>query len=279
MQVWSCDPPLIHKISKVNVIHKWYADDGNARGRIYDLDETFRALKTECPGYGYFVNTPKMPSNSEERKNGPRPGDVCRIKRANNARNQSTRLSHRHPRNMRQIPRRQKRRAEKLLSKLGDIAKTNPQKAHACLTKGVKHKVNFITRTTLSFLALLETSEAIIRESIIPELTSRKEPLPIERAIFSLPLKSGGLGKDCPENHHDDYELSKKLSEPLEDKGPLTAELWRKRTLDDLLNAKKKIAEKESNNKSVLSTYQRYALERASEKGASAWLNLLPLKR
>ena len=82
------------------------------------------------------------------------------------------------------------------------------------------------------------------------------------------------------ENHHDDYELSKKLSEPLEDKDPLTAELWQKRTLDDLLNAKKKkIAEKISNIKSVLSTEQRYVLERASEKGASAWLNVLPLKQ
>ena len=144
----------------------------------------------------------------------------------------------------------------------------------------MEHKVNFITRTTPSSSALLETSEAIIRESIIPALTSRTEPLPIEREFFSLPLKSRGLRIDCPEHHHDDYELSKKLSEPLEDKDPLTAELWQKRTLDDLLNPKKKkIAEKISNIKSVLSTEQTYALEIASEKGASAWLNVLPLKR
>ena len=127
--------------------------------------------------------------------------------------------------------------------------------------------------------SLLETLEAIIRESIIPAATSRREPLLKEREIFSLPLKSGGLGIDCPGNHHDDYELSKKLSEPLEDKDPLTAELWQKRNLDDLLNARKKIAEKISNIKSVLSTEQRHALERASQKGASAWLNVLPLKR
>ena len=64
------------------------------------------------------------------------------------------------------------------------------------------------------------------------------------------------------------------------DKDPLTAELWQKRTLGDLLNTKKKkIAEKISNLKNVLSTEQRYALERASVKGASPWLNVLPLKR
>ena len=105
--------PLIQKISKVNVIQKGYADEGNACGRISDLYETFRALKTEGPGYGYFVNAPKCQVIVKEEKNGPRPGDVFRIKRANNARNQSTRLTHRHPRNMRQFPRRQKRRAEK----------------------------------------------------------------------------------------------------------------------------------------------------------------------
>ena len=140
--------------------------------------------------------------------------------------------------------------------------------------------MNFITRTTPSSSVLLETSEAVIRESIIPALNSRREPLPMERELFSLPLKSGGLGIDCPENHHDDYELSKKLSAPLEDKNPLTAELWQQRTLDNLLNAKKKkIAEKISNIKSVLNTDQRFALERASEKGASAWPKVLPLKR
>ena len=130
--------------------------------------------------------------------------------------------------------------------------------------------MKFNTRTTPSSTALSETSEAVIGESIIPALTSRGEPLPIEREIFSLPLKSGGPGIDCPENHHDDYELSKKLSEPLEDKDPLSAEFWQKLTLDDLVNAKKKIAQNLSNIESMLSTEQRYALEGASEKGASA---------
>ena len=82
---------------------------------------------------------------------------------------------------------------------------------------------------------------------------------------------SGGLGIDCPENQHDDYELSKKLSEPLESKDHLTAEVSQKCTLGGLLIAKKKkIAEKISNNKSILSTEQRYALGRAWEKGALA---------
>ena len=221
-----------------------------------------------------------MPSDSEERKTEPHPGDFCRIKRANNARNQVLGSVIGTQETCYKFLDGKSAEQKKLLSKLEDIAKTNPQDAHACLTKRMKHKMNFITRTTPSSSALLDTSEAIIRESIIPALTSRGEPLPIEREIFSLPLKSERLGIDCPEKHHDDYELSKKLSEPLVEKDPLTAELWQKRTLDDLLNAKKKrIANKIRNIKCVLSTEQRYALEGASEKGASAWLNVLPLKR
>ena len=113
---------------------------------------------------------------------------------------------------MRQFPRRKKRTTEKTAIKTRRQRKNESAECVCVPYEGVKHKLNVITRTTPSSSALLETSEAIIRESIIPALTSRREPLPIGREVLSLPLKSGGLGIDCPENHHDDYELSKKLS-------------------------------------------------------------------
>ena len=263
--------PLIQKVSKVNVIHKWYASDGNACGRISALYETFRALKTEGPSYGYLVNAPKCKVIVRKEKMvlalETFTGSNVKITLGTRVLDSVIGTQETCDKFLDGKSTEQKKL---LLSKLGDIAKTKPQNAYACLTKGVKHKISSITRTTPSSSALLETSEAIIRESIIPALTSRGEPLTIERELFSVPLKSGGLGIDCPENHHDDYVLSKTLSELLEDKDPLTAELWQKRTLHDLWNAKKKIAGKISNNKSVLSTEQRYALERASEKGASA---------
>ena len=216
--------PLIHKISKVNTIHKRYADDRIACGRISDLYATFGALKTESAGYGYFVNGRKCQVIVKKEKIDLAlemfAGSNVQIMLGTRVLGSvigTQEICHKFLDG-------KSSEQEKLLSKLGDIAKTNLQNAHVCLTKGVKYKVNFITRTTPSFSALLETSKAIIRENIIPALTSRGEPLPIERERFSLPLMSGGLGIDCPENHHDDYELSKKLSEPLEDKDPLTAE-------------------------------------------------------
>ena len=249
--------PLIQKISKVNVIHKRYADDGNACGPISDLYETFRTLKTEGPGYGYVVNAPKCQVIVRKEKMDLAletfAGSNVQITIGTRVLGSVIGTQETCDKFVDGKSAEQK----KLQLNLGDIAQTNAQNAHACLTKGVKHKVNFITRTTPSSSTLLETSEAIIRESIIPALTSRDKPLPIEREIFSLPLKSEGLGIDCPENHHDDNKLSKKSSEPLEDKDPLTAEPWQKRTLDDLLNAKKKIAEKILKIKRVLSREER----------------------
>ena len=163
--------PLIQKISKVNVIHKWYAEDGNAFGRISDVYETFRALKTEGPGYVYFVNAPKcqMIVKTEKMDLTLKTFAGSNVQKTLGTRvlgsvigTQETCDNFLDGKSAEQ---------EKLLSKLRDIAKTNAQNAHACLTKGVKHKVNFIIRTTPSSSTLLETSEAIIRESIIPALT------------------------------------------------------------------------------------------------------------
>ena len=164
MHVRSCNPTLIQKISKVNLIQKWYVDDGNACGRISDIYETFRALKTEGPGYGYFVNAPECQVLV---KKGKMEFALETFAGSNVQITLGTRVLGSVIGTQETCDKFVDGKSavqKKLLSKLGDIAKTNPQNAHACLTKGVKHKVNFITRTTPSSSALLETSEAIIRE-------------------------------------------------------------------------------------------------------------------
>ena len=70
-----------------------------------------------------------MPIDSEERKTGPRLGDVCKIKRADNARNQSTRLSQGNQETCNNFLDGKTAEQKKLLLKLKDIAKTNPQNA------------------------------------------------------------------------------------------------------------------------------------------------------
>ena len=175
--------PLIQKVSEVNLIYKWYSDDGNACGRISDLYETFRAVKTEGPGYGYFVNAPKCQVVVKKEKMDLAletfAGSNVQITLGNRVLGsvigtQETCDNFLDGKSTEQ---------KNLLWKLGDIGKTNPQNVYACLTKGLKHKVNFITRTTPSSSAFLETTETIIREGISPVLTSGGEPLPIEREI------------------------------------------------------------------------------------------------
>ena len=128
--------PLIQKISRVNVIQKWYADDGNACRRISDLFETFRALKVEGPGYGYFVNAPKCQVIVKKEKMDLAletfAGSTVQRTLGSRVLGAVTGTQETCDKFLDGKSAEQK----KLLSKLGDIAKTNPQNAHACLTKG-----------------------------------------------------------------------------------------------------------------------------------------------
>ena len=134
--------PLIQKIPKVNVIYKWYADDGYACGRTSDLYETFRALKTAGPGYGYFVNAPKCQVVVKKETMGLAletfAGSNVQITLATRALvsvigTQETCDKFLDGKSAEQ---------RKQLSKLKEFAKTSSQKQHARLTKGAKDKMN-----------------------------------------------------------------------------------------------------------------------------------------
>ena len=47
--------PLIQRVRHENITHKWYADDGNAVGKLEDLAAVFQRLKTHGPSFGYHL--------------------------------------------------------------------------------------------------------------------------------------------------------------------------------------------------------------------------------
>ena len=47
--------PLISKVSDDKVLHKWYADDGNAAGSLTDPRTLLDALIEHGPKFGYNV--------------------------------------------------------------------------------------------------------------------------------------------------------------------------------------------------------------------------------
>ena len=141
--------PLIQKFSMVNVIHKWYADDGNACGQRTDLYQTFRALKTESPGYGYFVNAPKCQVIVKKEKMdltlGTLAGSNVQITLGTRVLGSVVGTQQTCDKFLDGKSAEQK----KLPSNLRYINKTNPQKTHVCLTKVVKHKMSFLPEQNL----------------------------------------------------------------------------------------------------------------------------------
>ena len=155
-------------------------------------------------------------------------------------------------------------------------AKLSPQNVFHCFSKGLQNKVTFLSRTTPNFIGNLEETERKIKENLIPAITDKSNITDEERSLFSLPVRDGELNIVHPE---DSVELnfSRQMAACLDnDDDPeaqqsLIVKQIRKKSPQEL--------RKISVLKEKLDENQRYALDLSIEKGASSWLNTLPLKR
>ena len=98
--------------------------------------------------------------------------------------------------------------------------------------------------------------------------------------MFSLPLKEGGLNILLPEDRANEYERSIRVCEPLQNQNAIDAEFYQEKILHKIRKEKQEqtIAKKLA-IKDLINDKEAYSLDLAMEKGASCWLNALPLKR
>ena len=161
----------------------------------------------------------------------------------------------------------------KSLDRHGQFALTSPQNAYACLTKGVQQKLSFLSRTTPSMDGVLDKVEERLGR-VIPNIVG-KEIIQEERELFSLPLRMGGLNIALPQDLH---------------KNPL--ESFNNDSFDiqqcELVQTKISLSQKADMQRELISKKSRiennlpemkYTIQLASEKGASSWLNALPLSK
>ena len=168
----------------------------------------------------------------------------------------------------------------KLLNKLSKHAKTSPQAVYKCYTNGVQHKLTFISRTTPNCESLFEETEKVIKDELIPSLVNHNSYNDKFRDIFALPVREGGLNILQPEDRVDDYTRSKLLSDPLAMNETMNAEVEQERFMQKIRKDKQSyIKIKKANMKKNIDDNTAYALDLAMEKGASCWLNALPLKK
>ena len=102
------------------------------------------------------------------------------------------------------------------LALLADIATSQPHATYAAFIHGFTHKFTYLSRTTPNKDYLLEPLEHFIRSKLIPAWTGRAPPNDLERELFALPARLGGLGiVDLVGRSHKEFQASVSISAPL----------------------------------------------------------------
>ena len=275
--------PLISRLHNDSLTQKWCADDGSVVGKLKDIRALFDKLTQLGPKYGYLVNPPKCQliikpggerqasiefagTNVEIIQGARVLGSVIGSSEASKNFLKDAEINY-----------------TKSLDRLGQFALTSLQKnPYACLTNGVQQKLSFLSRTTLSMDGVLDKVEERLGR-VIPNIVG-KEIIQEERELFSLPLRTGGLNIALPQDLHKNLEQSIELSSPLASFNNDSFEIQQ----CELEQTKISLREKADMQRELISIKSRiennlpemkYTIQLASEKGASSWLNALPLSK
>ncbi|KAG1714378.1 Protein lifeguard 1 [Nymphon striatum] len=172
------------------------------------------------------------------------------------------------------------------MSTLTQISHTEPHAAYSAFTHGFKHKFTYLMRTIPNIEQYLKPLDAAI-DKFIKSLFGNHEINENERMLLSLPVKAGGLGLIIPSElstHY--YQNSRYITESLTNH--VKEQLIVLNLNKEDINARKhkvkldKIEREKYNLQTIegsLNAEQKRLLECISEKGASSWLNALPLQK
>ena len=202
--------PLIKLLSVDDVTQKWYADDGNAVGKLSNLRTVLEKIVSLGKFFGYLVKASKCQLIVKDEKLGEAQKIFANtgITIKAGARVLGSVIGTESE--CKKFLEFQQNEQIKILKKLTKIAKTSPQNVYACYTKGVQEKLSFPARTTPNTMENLEICESIIKEQLLPNLVGKDTLNPQFREISSLPLKMVGLNIKLPSDHESYLEWSRK---------------------------------------------------------------------
>ena len=177
------------------------------------------------------------------------------------------------------------------LEVLCDIAKIEPQLAYAAYTFGLSKRWIYVMRTIPNISEYLKPLEDCIRTKFIPTITGAYQFNDLDRDIYSLPTKHGGLGIFNPAKISDlEYKYSISATKPLvniikQQNITLSPEL-NIEIMTEIKKAKSSITSQKTcyhvNKLKLLkqecTPQAAKSLDILCEKGSSSWLTALPLK-
>ena len=169
------------------------------------------------------------------------------------------------------------------VTRLAEFATTQPQSSYAAFVFGLRHRWTYLLRTLPDIAPFLKPLKRAIADLLVPAITehaSRQE----ERDLLELPVRLGGLGLNPARTASQEYEASVKITGPLmrqiikqaheppDETEIKTLQASARREKDELLKM-----QCEQVRESLPSKTER-AVELATEKGASNWLTVIPIK-
>ena len=175
------------------------------------------------------------------------------------------------------------------LMRLTNIAHSQPHAVYSSLTHGLFSKFTFLFRTTPNVSQFVAPIEDCLRHHLLPTITGQSGFSDHLREIFSLPARLGGLGIGNPcslssSQYDDSIFILSPLIESItsgDDSIPISSICTNiaenKNTIK--LNHSSALSDKVSSLRNTISDLSLLrCLDASSERGASSWLTVLPIK-
>jgi len=271
-------------------VQSWYADDGQAVGKLRALREWWDRLVEIGPPYGYYPTAVKtvliVKPGLEEQANDIFRGTGVTIAKAAGGRDLGAAVGSLAFR--RQYVGDKVDKWVSMIEVLAGVAKTQPHAAHALYVHAIRHRWKFLQRCMGYVDGVFQSLEDAQRSKLIPALFGRvgEAISDLDREIYALPSRLAGLSMDNPAMEAGEcYNDSQKLTGFIQDLilgggGELDMDLVREGRKELKRQRAERVSTRASLVKSKVFQGSRLsrALDVASEKGASAVFSARPVE-
>ena len=172
------------------------------------------------------------------------------------------------------------------MESLTEISKSQPHATYIAFTKGFKSKFTYYLHTIQSSEEYVDPIEEVIHTSFLPSLLSQAEPLPEElKELVNLSPAQGGIGiPDLKRESSEQFNTSLDITAPhvnsiVTQSSTIPArELMEEKKHE--INAQRRAATKSQIDTidDSLSPDLLQAVQQTRDKGASSWLNAIPIE-
>ena len=171
----------------------------------------------------------------------------------------------------------------KLLSK---IAKSEPQAAYSVFKAGFRHKITYFIRTIPNLKNMLAPLDETLDNCFIPAITEGHYCSRRDRQLFALPVRLGGMGipiftELCDREYMNSRQATEQLRTNIQNQREgYDQDINIERAVENNIRKSKIQYEREQLEeiRKTMSKEEIRANDVAQLKGASAWLNALPLQ-